>query len=78
MRCYGRWSWVPACAGQIYQDEMKTIAAAYEKFARRWNTAPNLAADPEGFRADANNVLKLLYSRIRREDSNFYPAIEAI
>jgi hypothetical protein len=33
--------------------------------------------DPEGFRADANHVLKLLHERMQKEKSDFYPAIEA-
>lgn len=64
--------------GDQFQAEMKTIAASYEKFVRRWNTAGNVARDPEGFRADANRVLKMLHGRIRREDREFYPEIEAV
>ncbi|HZW21453.1 hemerythrin domain-containing protein [Noviherbaspirillum sp.] len=64
--------------GDAYQDEMKVIARSYEEFARKWNTASNVARDPDGFRADANVVLKKLYARIRQEDADFYPAIEAI
>jgi len=64
--------------GQEYQNEMKGIAKAYEVFARKWNTPESVAGDPEGFRADANTVLKTLFVRVQREDSEFYPAIEAV
>jgi hemerythrin-like domain-containing protein len=64
--------------GDEFQSEMKVIAKSYEEFARRWNTATNVAQDPEGFRKDANTVLKLLHSRIVREDNVFYPAVEAV
>ena len=64
--------------GNQYQDEMKVIATSYDVFARRWNTAANVAKDPNGFRAEANVVLKKLHARICQEDSKFYPAIEAI
>lgn len=64
--------------GEKFQDEMGSIASAYLSFARKWNTAANLRQNPEGFRADANNVLKLLYDRMRQEDVEFYPAIEAL
>lgn len=64
--------------GEQYQAEMKSIAEKYHGFARRWNTADNVARDPEGFRADANRVLKMLHERIRREDREFYPEIEAL
>lgn len=63
--------------GQAYQSEMQEIAASYEGFARRWNLPAAIAGSPEGFRADANIVLKRLYQRICREDRDFYPAIEA-
>lgn len=63
--------------GERYQIEMEAIAASYLAFARRWNTAGNVAADPHGFRSEANTVLKTLYLRIRDEDHSFYPAIEA-
>ena len=62
--------------GQRYQDEMLSIATSYMAFARRWNAPHKLQADPEGFRADANLVLKAVYERMRREDRDFYPAIE--
>lgn len=64
--------------GNQYQDEMKVIARSYDEFARKWNTATNVAKDPDGFRAEANTVLRKLHARIRQEDLNFYPAIEAI
>lgn len=64
--------------GDQFQKEMKTIAANYDDFVRRWNTANNVARDPEGFRRDANRVLKMLHGRIRREDMEFYPGIEAL
>lgn len=64
--------------GDRYQDEMRVIAASYEEFARKWNTAANVAQNPDGFRADANTVLKRLHARIRQEDKDFYPAIEAL
>lgn len=64
--------------GERFQDEMGSIASAYLSFARRWNTAANLRQNPDEFRADANNVLKLLFDRMRQEDTEFYPAIEAL
>lgn len=64
--------------GDQYQEDMKTIARSYDEFARRWNTAANVAKDPEGFRSEANLVLKKLHARIRQEDMNFYPAVEGI
>jgi hypothetical protein len=66
-----------AKAGDAYQAEMEAIAASYDNFARKWNTAANVKRHPEHFRTDANTVLKILYQRIQREDRDFYPAVEA-
>ena len=63
--------------GRKYQDEMAPLAKAYDVFARRWNTAQHLRDDVEGFRADANHVLRQLHARIQRENQEFYPRIEA-
>ena len=63
--------------GRMYQNDMVPLARAYDVFARRWNTAQRLQDDAEGFRADANNVLRLLHARIQRENLEFYPRIEA-
>ncbi|MFS2027250.1 hemerythrin domain-containing protein [Massilia sp. GER05] len=63
--------------GERYQREMDGIASAYFEFATRWNLANRVEANPEGFRADANRVLRVLFERMKREDTEFYPAIEA-
>lgn len=64
--------------GKKFQDEMAVIATAYMGFARHWNNASKVSADPEGFRSDANVVLKILHDRMRKENTIFYPAIEAL
>jgi len=67
-----------ATMGKKFQDEMGSIASAYMVFASRWNNAPKVSCDPEGFRSDANTVLKMLYERIHQENTIFYPAIETL
>jgi hemerythrin-like domain-containing protein len=62
---------------RLYQNEMQGIVGAYFGFAARWNTARHVAAAPEQFRTEANVVLRQLHERIRREDREFYPAIES-
>ncbi len=69
---------VLATMGQKFQDEMGAIASTYLTFARRWNNAAEVVREPEEFRAEANQVLKLLYDRMQKENTVFYPAIEAI
>ncbi|PWW46906.1 hemerythrin domain-containing protein [Melaminivora alkalimesophila] len=63
--------------GKRFQDEMGEIASNYMAFARRWNTAERVTADPAGFKGDANVVLRSVYDRMRHEDRDFYPRIEA-
>jgi iron-sulfur cluster repair protein YtfE (RIC family) len=64
--------------GQKYRQEMDGIAGSYLNFAAKWNTPRQLAEEPEVFRDEANQVLKALYDRMKREDREFYPAIEAV
>lgn len=66
-----------AMMGKRFQDEMTNIAAGYVAFSRKWNSAGSVVANPEGFRADANSVLKVLYDRMQKENTDFYPAVEA-
>lgn len=64
-----------AALGSRYQHEMGGIAGAYMDFSRKWNTAREIHADPEGFRAEANIVFKALHQRIQQENIELYPAI---
>ena len=60
-----------------YQSDMVPIAAAYDAFARRWNTSQRVRENVVEFRDDANLVLRKLHERMLREDRDFYPQIEA-
>lgn len=64
-----------AALGSRYQHEMGGIAGAYMEFSRKWNTAREIHADPEGFRMEANSVFKALHQRIQQENVELYPAI---
>lgn len=61
---------------QQLQQEMAPIAQAYDGFARSWGLAARVRADEAGFRADANQVLRILFERMQRENRDFYPRIE--
>jgi hypothetical protein len=63
--------------GKAYQDDMKGIASAYIAFSRRWSSAMAVAEKAEQFRTEANQVLKTLHQRMQKENTEFYPAIEA-
>jgi iron-sulfur cluster repair protein YtfE (RIC family) len=67
-----------AMMGKQYQHEMTHIAEVYGEFARKWNDAGHVAGDPDGFRNEANKVLKTLFDRMQREDRDFYPMIEKV
>lgn len=61
-----------------FRSEMGLLAKAYAVFVARWNTPTSLANDPEGFRADANEVLKALFQRMQREDRQLYPLAQRV
>lgn len=62
--------------GKRFQNEMSSIAAVYMEFTGRWNLGAKVAADPQGFKDDANNIFKALFQRIQREDRELYPVAE--
>jgi len=62
--------------GRTYQDEMMHIAEAYGAFSSKWLSVDQVTRDPEAFRSDANRVLKTLFERMKREERDFYPAVE--
>ena len=68
----------PAVArtANMFRDEMGGIAAAYTEFARKWKHGPRVAAEPEQFRKDANNIFKALHQRVQRENQELYPLAE--
>ena len=68
---------VAAMSGR-YQDEMQGIARAFSGFVERWRVPSRLVADPDGFRSDANIVLRSLFDRLQRESAELYPAAEAV
>ena len=68
---------VAAMSGR-YQDEMQGIARAFAGFVQRWRVPSRLVADPDGFRRDANVVLRALFERLQRESIELYPAAEAV
>lgn len=63
--------------GKAYQEDMQGIASAYIAFSRKWAAATTVMGQPEIFRTEANQVLKAVYDRMQKENSEFYPAIEA-
>ncbi|WP_323030016.1 hemerythrin domain-containing protein [Castellaniella sp.] len=61
-----------------YREEMTALADGFGRFVERWGAESALGGDPEGFRSDCNTVLKALHRRIQRENTEFYPQVEAL
>ena len=61
-----------------FQNEMGAIAATYGEFSRRWNVGAKVAANPDGFRREAGQIIKALSDRIRRENQELYPMAELV
>ena len=59
-----------------YRTEMEGLSGAFAEFVQRWRVPARLAADPDGFRQDANTVLRALFERLQRENAELYPAAE--
>lgn len=60
-----------------FRVEMAGIANPFIAFARKWQQTRQIMDNPEGFRSEANVVLKRVYERMRQEDRDFYPVIES-
>jgi iron-sulfur cluster repair protein YtfE (RIC family) len=63
---------------KAFQDEMKPLADGFVQFVEHWASEQAVRDDPEGFRQGANTVIKALHQRVQRENSEFYPRIEAL
>ena len=61
-----------------YQAEMQGLAQAFAGFVGKWRVPARLAADPDGFRHDANTGLRSLFERLQRENAELYPAAERV
>lgn len=68
---------VLAQLGKRFQADMGPIATAFETFARSWNTPQRIRDDAEGFRRAANDTLRCLWERMRLENRDFYPQVQA-
>lgn len=60
-----------------YQTEMGGLFEAFRRFVETWSTADRLEADPDGFRVDVDRVLQALHERLQREETEFFPSLEA-
>ena len=67
-----------AAIGKRFQHEMGGLAAAYEDFAARWDTASRIAAHPQDFGQQLEAMLQALHARIQHEDRELLPLAETV
>ena len=61
-----------------FQKEMQGLVKVFSDFVLQWRIPSRLLEDPEGFRRDANVVMRALFERLQRENKELYPAAESI
>lgn len=69
---------VVAQAGKQFQQEMGGLAETYSAFAARWNLTFKIAAEPQRFREEANEIFRALHQRVQRENRELYPLAEQV
>lgn len=67
-----------AAIGKRFQHEMGGLAATYEDFAARWDTASRIAAHPQDFGQQLEAMLQALHARIQHEDRELLPLAETV
>jgi len=67
-----------AAAGKRFRQDMGGLAEAYRTFATRWNARARIAADPDGFRREADAVFEALHARIQHETRELLPLVEQV
>jgi iron-sulfur cluster repair protein YtfE (RIC family) len=67
-----------AHVGKKFQQEMGGIADAFAAFVSHWNLPAKIAANPAGFKDEANAIFKALHTRVQRENRDLYPLAEMI
>ncbi len=65
-------------AGTMLSGRYGPLAAEFEAFVRRWYTVQPLREQTETLRREANTVLRLLWERMQRENSEFYPRMKEL
>lgn len=60
-----------------YQQEMGGIKAAFEKYLATWPAPAAIQAKPEAFVADTKAIYGALAERVRKENEELYPLVDA-
>lgn len=61
-----------------YSQEMGNIHKVFEEFKNNFNTKNKILNDIDKFLIESNKVLKLLKSRIDKEDRSLYPKMKLL
>ncbi|ADL53268.1 hemerythrin domain-containing protein [Clostridium cellulovorans] len=61
-----------------YGEEMGTIHGDFSDYKNKFNTKYKILNDTDSFLKESKEILKLLESRISKEDMHLYPKIKAL
>lgn len=61
-----------------FAQEMGPIAQTFTAYTRKWPTPSAIKADPSGFIAQTQSVMKVLKDRIKRENQEFYALADTV
>lgn len=62
---------------KTFIEEMDELAEAFSRYNDRWADEDTINADPAGFAEETNAVVGALTNRIRRENHELYPLVDA-
>lgn len=61
-----------------YQNEMGDIKEAFEAYLAKWPSPTAIQANPDGFVADTKGIYGALAERVRKENTELYPLVDAL
>lgn len=61
-----------------FERDMLPLSQAFKSYVGRWPSPTAISQDPATFVAETKNVCKALMDRIKRENSVFYEALDAV
>ncbi|MFG6462053.1 hemerythrin domain-containing protein [Roseateles sp. DXS20W] len=62
--------------GEKYQSEMGDLAGAFKAYSDKWLLPKDIAREALSFANESRHIIKALNERIRRENTEFYAAID--
>ncbi len=63
---------------QRYSDEMGSLAAAFGAYMKKWQTTPQMLADPAAFSVESKAVFNALSKRIHLENTELHALVDKL